>query len=60
MAKTYFKVVRVVRRCYFNNAGTEIYLNIIVRNNGYLAVNDRQNKGFAYYIFISFVIRVNG
>ena len=48
MAQTYFKVVRVVRGGDFNNARSEIHLNIIIGNNGYFAVNKRQNKGLAH------------
>ena len=48
MAQTYFKIVRVVRGSNFNNARSEIHLDIIIGNNGYFAVNKRQNKGLAH------------
>ena len=58
MAKTHFKVVRIVRRGYFDNAGAEIYFNVIVGNDRYLAVNYRQYQRFAHYILISFIVGV--
>ena len=48
MAQPHLKVVRVVRGGDFNNARSEIHFNVIVGNNGYFAVNKRQNKGFAH------------
>ena len=58
MAQTHLKVVGIVRGRDFNRAGTEIYLNVIVRNNGYLTVNERKYKRFTYNILISFIIRI--
>ena len=58
MAQSHLKVVRVVRGSNLNNAGSEIRFNIIVRNNGDLTVNYRQNKCLAHKVLIAFVIRV--
>ena len=58
MAQSHLKVVRVVRGSNLNNAGSEICFNIIVRNNGDLTVNYRQNKGLAHKVLVALVIRV--
>ena len=58
MTKTNLKVVGIVCGGNFNNTRTKVHFNIIVCYNGYLAMNDRQNKGFAHNILIAFIVGV--
>ena len=59
MAKTDFKVVRIVSRRDFNDTCSEFDINIIIRNNRDFTVNDRKNNFLAYIFFISFIIGIN-
>ena len=59
MTQTHLKVVRVVRRRDFNRTGTEIFIDIFIRNNRNFTVDKRKNEHFSHKIFISFVVRVN-
>ena len=60
MAQTDLKVVRVMRGGNLNDTGTEVYLYIIVRDNGYLAVDYWQDERLADDILISLIIGVDG
>ena len=60
MAQTDLKVVRVMRGGYLNDTGTEVYLDIIIGDNGYLAVDYGQDERLADDILISFIIGVDG
>lgn len=60
MAQTDLEVVRVMRGCYLNDTGTEVYLDIIIGDNGYLAVDYGQDERLADDILISFIIGVDG
>ena len=59
MAQTDFKVVGVVSGSDFNNARSEIHFNIFIGNNGNLTVYYGQDKSFADYILVSFIVRVD-
>ena len=60
MAQTDLEVVRVMRGSYLNDTGTEVYLDIIIGDNGYLAVDYGQDERLADDILISFIIGVDG
>ena len=47
MAKSYFKVIRVMGRSDFNNTCTKIHFNIIISHNRNFPVNDRQNNSLS-------------
>ena len=53
------KVVGVVSGGDLNNAGTEIFFNVIIRNNGNFSANQRKHESFADKVLISFIARVN-
>ena len=57
---TDLKVVGVMSRCNFNTARTEILIDIFIGNNGYFSADKRQNKSFAYNIFISLIFGIYG
>ena len=59
MSLTYFKVVGIVSGGDFNNACSELHIDVFISDYGYFFVYERKNYGFADKIFISFVIRVN-
>ena len=59
MAQTDLEVVRVMRGGYLNDTGTEVYLDIIVGDNGYLAVDYGQDKRLADDILISLIVGVD-
>ena len=59
VAQTNFKVVRVVSRSYLNNACTEVHFYIVISNDGYLSVNDRQDNCLADKILVALVLGVN-
>ena len=58
MTETYLEVVGVVSRSYLNNTCTEVHLNIIIGNNGYLTVNDRQDNCLADEVCVALVLGV--
>ena len=60
MAQTDLEVVRVMRGSYLNDTGTEVYLDIIIGDKGYLAVDYGQDERLADDILISFIIGVDG
>lgn len=60
MAQTDLEVVRIMRGSYLNDTGTEVYLDIIIGDNGYLAVDYGQDERLADDILISFIIGVDG
>ncbi len=59
MPETYLKVIGVMGRSYLNHTGAEFPLNIIVGNDGYLTVHQRQCYGFPYEILIALILRVD-
>ena len=59
MAQTDLEVVRVMRGGNLNDTGAEVYLDIIVGDNGYLAVNYGQDKRLADDILISLIVGVD-
>lgn len=60
MAQTDLEVVRIMRGSYLNDTGTEVYLDIIIGDNGYLAVDYGQDERLADDILISLIIGVDG
>ena len=59
MAQTDLEVVRVMRGGNLNDTGAEVYLDIIVGDNGYLAVNYGQDKRLADDILISLIVGID-
>ena len=59
MAKTYFKVVRIVRGGNFNSARAEFQINVTICNNGDFLIDKGKNKHFAYVVLVSFIFRIN-
>ena len=60
MAQTDLEVVRVMRGGDLNDTGSEVYLDIIIGDNGYLSVDKRQDERLADDVLISFIVRVDG
>ena len=58
MTFSYFVVVRVVCRSYFNNACTEFSVNIRIADNGDFFVDQRKDNAFSYELVISFIFRM--
>ena len=58
VAKSNFKVVRVMRRCNLNNTCTKFHIYIFVCNNRYLTVYYRKVKHFSNHIFVSVIFWV--
>ena len=56
----HLKVVRVVRRSYFDCAGAEFLFNIFVGNYGYLAPYHGYHNGLTDYTCIPFIVRMHG
>ena len=59
VTKSDLKVIRVMGRCNFDNARSEVYFNIIIGNNGDLPVDYREYESLADYILISLIVRVD-
>ena len=59
MALAYLKVVWVVAGRYFNAAGAEIHVYVIVGNNGDFSAYQRQNECFAYKVSVARIIWIN-
>ena len=55
-----FKVVRVMCGGDLYGTGTELCINIIIGNNGYLSVYKRENESFPNYVGISFIVGIYG
>ena len=55
---TYLKVVRIVGRCDFYAACSELLIYIRVRNNRYLTVDKRKHKCLSYYILITLILGI--
>ena len=60
MAKSHLIVVRVVSGSDLYHACTEIHFNVLVRDNGYLPVGERELHGLSDDALVAFVVRVNG
>jgi len=60
VAEADLKVVRVMCGRHLDCAGAEIQLHIVVRNDGNLAVHDRQDAGLSDELFKALVVRVHG
>ena len=56
MTSADFKVVGVVCGSYLNRACAEALFNVFVRYYGYFSAYKRENKLFADFVFIAFVI----
>ena len=59
MPQTNFEVVRVVCRCNLYHAGSKVHFYIVICYNRNLPVYQRQNQGFAYQVFIPFIVGVD-
>ena len=59
MALTDFKVIEVVSRRNLHAAGTELFIHIIVSDDGDFSVCQRKLQFLSDQIFIAFVFRIN-
>ena len=59
VAQTDLKVIRVMSGSDFDNARTEIHLNIVIGDNGNFPVNYRKNNGLADNILISLILGIH-
>ena len=59
MTKPHLKVIRIMGRCNFNNACSEIHFNIFICNNRYFSMNDRQYQHFSNKMLIALIIWIN-
>ena len=54
------EVVRVVAGRHLDAAGAEVHLDVVVRDDGYLAAHEGQDAGLADDVLIALVVRVDG
>ena len=59
VAKSYFKVVRVVCRRDLYDTGSKFHIYVIIRNQRNLAVNQWKDKHFSNQIFVSFIVWID-
>ena len=59
MAKSYFKVVRIVCRRDLYNTGSKFHIYVIIRDQRNLTVNQRKDEHFSNHIFVSFIVRID-
>ena len=58
MSLSYFKVIRVVRRCDLYASGSEFLVNVLICNNRNFSVCKRKLQHFAYNILVALIIRI--
>ncbi|MNO91638.1 hypothetical protein D3C76_831890 [compost metagenome] len=59
VAKTYFKVVRIMCRCNFNRTAAEFLLYVFVADDRNFASDDRKNQCLANQVTVTFILRMN-
>ena len=59
MALTDLKVIRIMRRRNLDRTGSELHIDILVRNDRNLFIDQRKNNRLSHQIFIALIIRMN-